>query len=149
MQWTSGQNAGFSAADPERLWLPLISNALYGYQAVNVESQQRNPTSLLNWTRRLIGVRRSTRVFGRGSIEFLEPANHRVLAFTRTFGRETVLAVNNLAGTAQAVELDLSKFAGAIPIEMFGGSIFPRIGTDPYVMMMGPYNFYWFRLRWL
>jgi maltose alpha-D-glucosyltransferase / alpha-amylase len=149
MQWSGGVNAGFSTADPERLWLPLISNALYGYQAVNVESQQRNPTSLLNWTRRLIEVRRSTHVFGRGSIEVLKPANHRVLAFTRTLGRETVLAVNNLAGAAQAVELDLSRLAGAIPIEMFGGSIFPRIGREPYTMMMGPYNFYWFRLRWL
>jgi maltose alpha-D-glucosyltransferase/alpha-amylase len=122
---------------------------LYGYQAVNVESQQRNPTSLLNWTRRLIEVRQSTRVFGRGSIEFLKPDNHRVLAFTRTLGRETVLVVNNLAGTAQAVELDLSKLAGAIPIEMFGGSIFPRIGADPYIMMMGAFDFYWCRLRWL
>ena len=149
MQWNSGWNAGFSTADPERLWLPLISNAVYGYQAVNVESQQRNATSLLNWTRRLIEVRRSTRVFGRGTIEFLKPANHRVLAFTRSLGRERVLAVNNLAGTAQAVELDLSELAGAIPIEMFGGSIFPRIGLEPYIMMMGPYDFYWFRLRWL
>jgi maltose alpha-D-glucosyltransferase / alpha-amylase len=149
MQWNSGLNAGFSTADPERLWLPLVSNALYGYQAVNVESQQRNPTSLLNWTRRLIEVRRSTRVFGRGTIAFLKPDNHRVLAFTRALGRETVLSVNNLAGTAQAVELDLSAFAGAIPIEMFGGSIFPRIGREPYIMMMGPYDFYWFRLRWL
>jgi maltose alpha-D-glucosyltransferase / alpha-amylase len=149
MQWNSGLNAGFSAADPERLWLPLVSNALYGYQAVNVESQQRNPTSLLNWTRRLIEVRRSTRVFGRGTIAFLKPDNHRVLAFTRALKPETVLSVNNLAGTAQAVELDLSAFSGAIPIEMFGGSIFPRIGREPYIMMMGPYDFYWFRLRWL
>jgi maltose alpha-D-glucosyltransferase / alpha-amylase len=149
MQWSGGINASFSTADPERLWLPIISNALYGYQAVNVESQQRSPTSLLNWTRRLIEVRRSTRVFGRGSIEILKPTNHRVLAFTRTLGRETVLAVNNLAGTAQVVELDLSRLAGAIPIEMFGGSIFPRIGRVPYTMMMGPHNFYWFRLRWL
>jgi maltose alpha-D-glucosyltransferase/alpha-amylase len=149
MQWNSGWNAGFSTADPERLWLPLISNAVNGYQAVNVESQRRNATSLLNWMRRLIQVRRSTHVFGRGSIEFLKPANHRVLAFTRTLGRERVLAVSNLAGTAQAVELDLSGLEGAIPIEMFGGSIFPRIGRDPYIMMMGPYDFYWFRLRWL
>jgi maltose alpha-D-glucosyltransferase/alpha-amylase len=149
MQWNGGFNAGFSSADPERLWLPLISNALYGYQAVNVDSQQRNPTSLFNWTRRLIEVRRSTPVFGRGSIEFLKPDNHRVLAFTRTIGRESVLAVSNLAGTAQAVELDLSRYAGAIPVEMFGASVFPRINHDPYVMMMGPYNFYWFRLRWL
>ena len=136
MQWGGGLNAGFSAADPERLWLPVISNALYGYQAINVESQRRNATSLLNWTRRLIEIRRSTQVFGRGSIEFLKPANHRVLAFTRTLGRETVLVVNNLAGTAQVAELDLSALAGAIPIEMFGGSLFPRIGSDPYVMMM-------------
>jgi len=149
MQWSNGVNAGFSSADPERLWLPLVSNALYGYQAVNVDSQQRNPTSLLNWTRRLIEVRRSTRVFGRGSIEFLKPANHRVLAFTRTLGRERVLVVCNLAGTAQVAELDLSALAGAIPIEMFGGSIFPRIGREPYPVMVGPFDFYWFRLRWL
>jgi len=149
MQWTGGVNAGFSNADPERLWLPLVSNALYGFQAVNVESQQRNPTSLLNWTRRLIEVRRSTRVFGRGVIHFLKPANHRVLAFTRTLGRESVLVVCNLAGTAQVAELDLSALSGAIPIEMFGGSIFPRISQQPYPMMIGPYDFYWFRLRWL
>jgi maltose alpha-D-glucosyltransferase/alpha-amylase len=147
MQWTSGVNAGFSTADPERLWLPLVSNAVFGYQAVNVESQQRNPTSLFNWMRRLIEVRRQARIFGRASIEFLKPDNHRVLAFTRTLGRETILVVSNLAGTAQAVDLDLSRVAGAIPIEMFGGSIFPRIGTAPYIMMMGPYDFYWFRLR--
>jgi maltose alpha-D-glucosyltransferase / alpha-amylase len=149
MQWNGSMNAGFSSADPERLWLPLISNAVYGYQAVNVESQERNSTSLLNWTRRLIEMRRFTKVFGRGSIEFLKPANHRVLAFTRTLGRDTVLVVSNLAGTAQVVELDLARLAGAIPIEMSGGSIFPRIGRDPYIMMMGPYDFYWFRLRWL
>jgi maltose alpha-D-glucosyltransferase/alpha-amylase len=149
MQWNGSLNAGFSSADPERLWLPLISNAVYGYQAVNVESQERNSTSLLNWTRRLIEVRRFTKVFGRGAIEFLKPDNHRVLAFTRTLGRDTVLVVSNLAGTAQVVELDLARLAGAIPIEMFGGSIFPRIGREPYIMMMGPYDFYWFRLRWL
>ena len=149
MQWNGGLNAGFSTADPERLWLPLVSNALYGFQAVNVESQQRNPTSLLNWMRRLIEVRQSTSVFGRGSIEFIRPANHRVLAFTRTRGRETVLVVCNLAGTAQVAELDMSAYSGAIPIEMFGGSIFPRIGREPYAMMIGPYDFYWFRLRYL
>jgi maltose alpha-D-glucosyltransferase/alpha-amylase len=149
MQWNGGLNAGFSTADPERLWLPLISNAVYGYQAVNVESQERNATSLLNWTRRLIEVRRLTKAFGRGSIEFLKPDNHRVLAFTRTLGRDTVLVVSNLAGTAQVAELDLARLAGAIPIEMFGGSIFPRIRPEPYTMMMGPYDFYWFRLRWL
>ena len=149
MQWSGGLNASFSTADSERLWLPIISDAVYGYQAVNVEAQEKNPTSLLHWMRRLIEVRRRARVFGRGSIAILKPANHRVLAFTRTFERETALVVNNLAGTAQVVELDLAHLAGAIPIEMFGGSIFPRIGREPYTMMMGPYDFYWFRLRWL
>ncbi|HSD65227.1 MAG TPA: maltose alpha-D-glucosyltransferase [Vicinamibacteria bacterium] len=149
MQWTGGWNGGFSTADPERLYQPLISNAVYGYQAVNVESQRRQENSLLNWTRRLIQVRRSTRVFGRGSIEFLAPANHRVLAYVRRLDAETVLVVNNLSATAQAVELDLRGLAGAIPIEMFGRSLFPRIRERPYVMTLGPYDFFWFRLRWL
>ncbi len=149
MQWSGGWNAGFSAADPERLWLPIISNPVFGYQAVNVEAQRRNGSSLLYWMQRLVRVRKSSRVFGRGSIEFLHPANHRVLAYTRSLGEETVLVVHNLASTAQAVELDLSSMAGAIPIEMFGGSIFPRIRTHPYAMTLGPYGFFWFRLRWL
>ena len=149
MQWTGGWNGGFSTADPERLYQPLISNPVYGYQAVNVESQRRQENSLLNWTRRLIQVRRSTRVFGRGAIEFLNPANHRVLAYVRSVDSEKVLVVNNLSGTAQAVELDLRGLAGAIPIEMFGRSLFPRIRERPYVMTLGPYDFFWFRLRWL
>jgi maltose alpha-D-glucosyltransferase / alpha-amylase len=149
MQWTGGWNGGFSTADPERLYQPLISNPVYGYQAVNVESQRRQENSLLNWTRRIVEVRRSSRVFGRGSIEFLKPANHRVLAYLRRLGSETVLVVNNLSGTAQAVELDLAAMAGAIPIEMFGRSLFPRIRERPYVMTLGPYDFFWFRLRWL
>jgi maltose alpha-D-glucosyltransferase/alpha-amylase len=149
MQWNGGWNAGFSTADPERLAQPLISNPLYGYQAVNVESQRRTDHSLLNWMRRLIRVRRSTRVFSRGSIAFLHPANHRVLAYTRSLGSATALIVNNLASTAQVVELDLRALAGAIPIEMFGHSLFPRIGEEPYVLTLGPYGFYWFTLRWL
>jgi maltose alpha-D-glucosyltransferase / alpha-amylase len=149
MQWNGGWNGGFSRADPERLAQPLISNPLYGYQAVNVESQRRADHSLLNWMRRLIRVRKSTRVFGRGSISFLRSANHRVLAYTRAFEGETVLVVNNLSGTAQVAELDLSALQGAIPIEMFGLSLFPRIGELPYMLTLGPYDFYWFRLRWL
>jgi len=149
MQWTGGWNGGFSTADPERLYQPLISNPVYGYQAVNVESQRRQENSLLNWTRRLIQVRRSTRVFGRGAIEFLKPANQRVLAYVRSLDAEKVLVVNNLSGTAQAVELDLRSLAGAIPIEMFGRSLFPRIRERPYVMTLGPYDFFWFKLRWL
>jgi maltose alpha-D-glucosyltransferase/alpha-amylase len=149
MQWTGGWNGGFSTADPERLYQPLISNPVYGYQAVNVESQRRQENSLLSWTRRLIQVRRSSRVFGRGTIEFLNPANHRVLAYVRSLDAEKVLVVNNLSATAQAVELDLRALAGAIPIEMFGRSLFPRIRERPYVMTLGPYDFFWFRLRWL
>jgi maltose alpha-D-glucosyltransferase / alpha-amylase len=149
MQWTGGWNAGFSTADPEQLYLPLISNPVYGYSAVNVDAQLRNESSLLHWTRKLIRVRKSTRIFSRGSIEFLKPENHRVLAYVRSLGEERVLVVNNLASTAQAVELDLRGLAGAIPIEMFGRSLFPRIGEAPYVLTLGPYDFYWFRLRWL
>jgi len=149
MQWTGGWNSGFSAADPERLYQPLISNPVYGYQAVNVENQRRQQNSLFSWTKRLIQVRRSTRVLGRGTIEFLKPANHRVLVYVRSLDSEKILVVNNLAGTAQAVELDLHAFAGAIPIEMFGGSLFPRIRERPYVLTLGPYDFYWFKLRWL
>jgi maltose alpha-D-glucosyltransferase/alpha-amylase len=149
MQWDGGWNGGFSAADPERLYQPLISNPLYGYQAVNVESQRRHENSLLNWMRRLIRLRKSSRVFSRGTIEFLWPANHRVLAYVRSLGEEKVLVVNNLSGSAQAAELDLGALAGAIPIEMFGGGPFPRISARPYVLTLGPYNFFWFRLRWL
>ena len=149
MQWTGGWNGGFSSADPERLYQPLISNPVYGYQAVNVESQRRQENSLLSWMKRILQVRRSSPVFGRGSIEFLKPANHRVLAYVRSLDSEKVLVVNNLAGTAQAVELELPALAGAIPIEMFGRSFFPRVRERPYVMTLGPYDFFWFKLRWL
>ncbi len=147
MQWSGGWNGGFSEADPERLYLPLISNPVYGYQAVNVESQRRQESSLLNWMKRLIHVRQSTKVFSRGTIEILKPANHRVLTYLRSLDRENVLVVNNLSSTAQAVELDPGPLAGAIPIEMFGRSLFPRIGTAPYVLTLGPYDFFWFKLR--
>ena len=149
MQWSGGWNAGFSSTDPERLYHPVVSNPVYGYQSVNVEAQKRNGHSLLNWMRRLIAVRRSTPVFGRGSIKFLLPANHRVLAYLRSFGDEQILCVSNLSNSAQSAELDLSAVAGAIPIEMFGGSVFPRIRELPYVLTLAPFGFYWFRLRWL
>ena len=147
MQWNGGWNGGFSAADPESLYAPLILNPVYGYQAVNVLSQRRSEHSLFSWMRRIIAVRRSTAVFGRGSIEFLYPANHRILAYVRQLGKETVLAVNNLSNAAQAVELDLRKYKGNILIEMFGKNIFPRVGDLPYLLTMGPYQVYWFRLR--
>ncbi len=147
MQWSGGWDAGFSTVELERLCAPLISDPIYGYPAINVLSQQRTPHSLFSWMRQMIAVRRSTRVFGNGSIEFLYPANHRILAYVRRFENETVLVVNNLSSAAQAVELDLQRFKGNILIEMFGRNIFPRVGQLPYLLTLGPYQFYWFRLR--
>ena len=147
MQWSGGWNGGFSTADPERLYSPPILNPVYGYQAVNVLSQKRTPHSLMSWMQHIIGIRRSNPVFGSGSIEFLYPANHRILAYVRQLGKETILVVNNLSSAAQAVELDLRHYKGNILIEMFGRNIFPRIGDLPYLLTMGPYQFFWFRLR--
>jgi maltose alpha-D-glucosyltransferase/alpha-amylase len=147
MQWSGGWNAGFSSADPERLYSPLISNPVYGYQAINVDSQRRSAHSLLSWTKSVIQTRNAFRVFSRGSIEFLNPSNHRVLAYVRRLGEEKVLVVNNLSSSAQAVELNLQMYKKHIPIEMFGRNLFPRIGDLPYLLTLGPYQFYWFRLR--
>jgi maltose alpha-D-glucosyltransferase/alpha-amylase len=147
MQWNSSLNAGFSTADPERLYAPIISNAVYGYQAVNVDAQERSGHSLLLWMRTLIRARNAFRVFSRGSIQFLNPSNHRVLAYVRQFGEELVLVVNNLSSSAQAVELDVQKYKGYLPIELFGRSLFPRFGNLPYLLTLGPYQFYWFQLR--
>jgi maltose alpha-D-glucosyltransferase / alpha-amylase len=147
MQWNGGWNAGFSSSDPERLYSPLISNPVYGYQAINVDSQRRSEHSLLSWTKSVIQTRNSFRVFSRGSIEFLSPSNHRVLAYVRQLGEEKVLVVNNLSSSAQAVELNLQSYKGHIPIEMFGRNLFPRIGELPYLLTLAPYQFFWFRLR--
>jgi maltose alpha-D-glucosyltransferase/alpha-amylase len=147
MQWNGGTNAGFSFADPERLYSPLISNSVYGYQVVNVDSQRRFNHSLLSWMKALIKTRNSYRVFSRGTKEFLRPSNHRVLAYIRELGNEKILVVNNLASSAQAVELDVQRYKGYIPIEMFGRNLFPRFGDLPYLLTLGPYQFYWFRLR--
>jgi maltose alpha-D-glucosyltransferase / alpha-amylase len=147
MQWSGDRNAGFSAADPARLYLPLITDPVYGYQAVNVEAQARSPASLLNAMKRLIAARRTSQAFGRGSIEFLRPRNQRVLAYLRRFGRETLLIVNNLAGSSQPVELDLRPLAGAAPVEMLSGTRFPQVGQAPYFLSLGPYGFFWFRME--
>jgi maltose alpha-D-glucosyltransferase / alpha-amylase len=147
MQWNGGTNAGFSFADPERLYSPLISNSVYGYQVVNVDSQRRFSHSLLSWMKALIKTRNSYRVFSRGTMEFLRPSNHRVLAYVRELGNEKILVVNNLSSSAQAVELDVQRYKGYIPIEMFGRNLFPRFGDLPYLLTLGPYQFYWFRLR--
>jgi maltose alpha-D-glucosyltransferase/alpha-amylase len=147
MQWNTGWNAGFSGADPEQLYFPLLSNPVYGYQTVNVEAQRRSPHSLLSWMKQIIRVRKSTQAFGRGTLEFLSSPNHRVLAYVREFGKDKILIVNNLSNSAQAAELDLRRFKGSVPIEMFGGNPFPRVGDLPYLLTLGPYQFFWFRLR--
>jgi len=147
MQWSGEWNGGFSTADPEHLYAPLIQDPVYGFPAVNVLRQEASEHSLLNWMCSITRVRRSTEVFGRGSIEFLYPANHRILAYVRRLGEEAVLVVNNLSSTAQAVELDLRRYKGNILIEMFGKNMFPRVGDQPYLLTTGPYQFYWFRLR--
>jgi len=147
MQWNGERNAGFSSADPERLYSPVISNAVYGSQVINVDSQERSGHSLLRWMKSLIQLRNTFQVFGRGTIQFLKPSNHRVLAYVRQLGDETVLIVNNLSNSAQAVELDVRRFKGHIPIEMFGRNLFPRFGDLPYLLTLGPYQFYWFQLR--
>ena len=147
MQWSRDRNAGFSAADEGTLYLPVITDPVYGYQAVNVAAQVRTPSSLLNTMKRLIAARRTSLAFGRGSIEFLRPRNPRVLAYVRRHARETLLVVANLAGSPQPVELDLRGLAGATPVEMLGRTRFPEIGTAPYFLSLGPHGFYWFRLE--
>jgi maltose alpha-D-glucosyltransferase/alpha-amylase len=147
MQWSRERNAGFSAAAEERLYLPTIADAVYGYQAVNVAAQDRTPSSLLNTMRRLIAARRTSPAFGRGTIEFLRPRNPRVIAYLRRHQRELLLIVANLAASPQPVELDLAAFAGATPVEMLGGTRFPTVGAPPYFLSLGPHGFYWFRLE--
>jgi maltose alpha-D-glucosyltransferase/alpha-amylase len=146
MQWTGDRNAGFSRADVHALYAPLVADAVYGYQAVNVEAQERIPGSLLNWMKRLIRVRRAHPVFGRGTLEFLHPENRRVLAYLRAHDGVTVLCVANLSRFAQYVELDLSRFNGRAPVEMIGRVHFPPIGELPYLLTLGPHDFFWFEL---
>jgi maltose alpha-D-glucosyltransferase / alpha-amylase len=146
MQWSPDRNGGFSRADPAKLVLPPIMDPLYGFEAVNVEAQSRDPHSLLNWTRRMLAVRRQHAGFGRGTLRFLYPKNRKVLAYLREHAGDTLLCVANIARTPQAVELDLSEFAGRVPIELSGGSVFPPIGQLTYLLTLPPYGFYWFTL---
>ncbi|HEY7576860.1 MAG TPA: maltose alpha-D-glucosyltransferase [Acetobacteraceae bacterium] len=146
MQWSFDRNGGFSRADPSRLVLPTIMDALYGYEAVNVEAQQSDRHSLLNWMRRVIAVRRQYQVFGRGTFRLLYPKNRKILAYLREYEGRTILCLANLARTPQAVELDLSEFAGRTPVELDGGSAFPPIGQLNYLLTFPPYGFYWFLL---
>lgn len=146
MQWTGDRNGGFSRADPQRLYLPPIQDPVYGFASVNVEAQSREPASLLNWTRRLLAVRRSTRVFGRGGITMLHPGNRKVLAYLRELGDEAVLCVANLARTAQPVEIELPRFRGRVPVEMMGGNAFAPVGDTGYPLTLPAHGFFWLRL---
>ncbi len=147
MQWSGDRNAGFSRANPQRLYLPAIIDPEYHYEALNVETQQNNPHSLLWWMKRALALRKQWRALGRGSIEFLYPENRRVLAFVRTYDAENILVVANLSRFAQAAEIDLSRFQGAVPQELFGKSNFPPIGDRPYFISLSPHSFYWFALQ--
>jgi len=146
MQWSPDRNAGFSRADPQRLYLPPIMDAVYGYEAVNVEAQARNPSSLLNWTKRMLAVRKTSRAFGRGKLTFLRPGNRKILSYLRETPDEVVLCVANLSHTAQPAELDLKRFKGRVPVEMLGRIAFPPIGELPYMVTLPAHGFYWFRL---
>ena len=146
MQWSPDRNAGFSRADPQRLYLPPIMDPIYGFEADNVEAQQRDPSSQLAWMKRMLATRKTSRAFGRGSLEFLRPGNRKVLSYLRQYGDEAILCVANLARTAQPVELDLKRFKGRVPVEMLGRTSFPPIGELPYLLTLPAHGFYWFRL---
>jgi maltose alpha-D-glucosyltransferase/alpha-amylase len=147
MQWSEDRNGGFSRADPASVVLPPVMDPLYGFEAVNVEAQARDPHSLLNWMRRMLLLRRNHQAFGRGALKFLYPANRRVLAYLREYEGASILCVANLARTPQAVELDLSAFAGRVPVEMTGPSPFPPIGSNAHLLTLPPYGFFWFELK--
>jgi len=147
MQWSGDRNAGFSRANPQRLYLPVIIDPEYHYEAINVETQQNNPHSLLWWMKRLLAQRKQTRALTRGSLEFLFPENRRILAYVRSFENDRVLVVANLSRFAQCTELDLAKFQGLVPRELFGKNEFPAITDRPYFLSLGPHAFYWFDLQ--
>ena len=147
MQWTMDRNAGFSRCDPARLYSPVIVDPVYGYQAINVEAQERTPSSLLRWMKLMIATRKRYPVFGRGDIFFFNPMNPKILAYTRYYENQHLLVVNNLSRFAQPVELDLSEYKGYTPVEIIGKTPFPMIGELPYFLTLGPHSFYWFELQ--
>jgi maltose alpha-D-glucosyltransferase/alpha-amylase len=147
MQWTGDSNAGFSRADTARLYSPVISDPLYGYQAVNVEAQQRTQYSLLRWMKRMIAVRKQYPAFGRGDTRFLNPENNRILAFVRSYQGQDILIVCNLSRSAQPVELNIPEYRSATPVELLGDTRFPPVGDLPYFLTLAPYGFYWFRME--
>jgi maltose alpha-D-glucosyltransferase / alpha-amylase len=146
MQWSGDRNAGFSKANPQKLYLPVITDPEYHFEAINVEAQQNNPSSMLWWMKRLIALRKRFKAFSRGSISFLQPENRKVLVFIREHEDEHILVVANLSRFTQAVELDLGAFEGRVPVELFGHTEFPRIGELPYFLTLAPHTFYWFQL---
>lgn len=146
MQWSPDRNAGFSRADPQRLYLQPIMDPMFGYEALNVEAQARDSSSLLNWTKRMLAVRKTSHAFGRGKRRFLKPGNRKILAYLSEYDEDIILTVFNLSRAAQPVELDLSAFKGRVPIEMLGRAPFPPIGELPYLLTLASYGFYWFRL---
>jgi maltose alpha-D-glucosyltransferase/alpha-amylase len=146
MQWSPERNGGFSRAHPQRLFLPIMMDPIYGYETVNVEAQLRNPSSLLNWTKRIIAARKNYRAFGNGSLRLLDPGNRKILAYVREWGEEKILCVANLARTAQPVELNLGDFKGRVPLELMGKTPFPPIGDLPYLLTLKGYGYYAFRL---
>jgi maltose alpha-D-glucosyltransferase/alpha-amylase len=146
MQWSVDRNAGFSESDSAALYSPVIADPPYSYHTVNVAAQEKIPTSFLLWMRRLVGVRKRFKAFGRGTFEALAPNNRRVLIFLRRYRDEVILCVNNLSRFAQFVELDLRDFAGCVPLELWGNMAFPQIGELPYLFTLGPHNFLWFRI---
>ena len=147
MQWSPDRNAGFSKANPQQLFLPIVIDPEYNYEAINVENQQRNLSSLLWWTRRVIAMRKNFKAFSRGSLEFLFPDNPKVLAFVRRHEDQTILVVANLSRFAQAAELDLARFAGNTVTEVFSQNAFPPIRSGAYPITLGPHAYYWFSLQ--
>ena len=147
MQWSPDRNAGFSRANPQRLYFPVIIDPEYHYEAVNVEVQQNNPQSLLWWMKRTLSLRKQYKAFGRGSLEFLYPDNNKILAFLRTYGEERILVVANLSRFSQHAELSLPTLRGLHPVEMSGRSAFPPVGDGPYPISLGPHGFFWFALE--
>jgi maltose alpha-D-glucosyltransferase/alpha-amylase len=147
MQWSADRNAGFSRANPQRLYLPIIIDPDYHYEVVNVEARQNNPHSPLWWMKRVLALRKRFKAFGRGAVEILNPENRKVLAFIRRYQEERILVLANLSRFIQYVELDLSAFEGLVPVELFGRTEFPAIGKQPYFVSLGPHNFFWFALE--
>src|SRR5437660_1678517 len=147
MQWSADRNAGFSKANPQKLYLPVIIDPQYHYEQVNVDAQQSNPHSLLWWMKRLIAQRKRYRAFGRGTMEFVHTENRKILAFVRRYEEETILVIANLSRYVQCCELDLAQYKGMVPVELSGSTRFPEIGERPYFVNIGPFTFYWFTLE--